>query len=148
MLYKRITETLFPHSHPPKATENKNFENFMWRVYSPFQNSLQEPDQNSNNTESIMPFKIQIGSIIDLNFNNKEDATLFAEGYNTGIKSKDFEYGDFDTEMERRGFDFSHKVWIMLNQHSEEEKFQKSKAVVTGSSPCRFKPRISYKTLS
>jgi hypothetical protein len=95
-----------------------------------------------------MTFKIQIGSIIDLNFNKREDALLFAEGYNIGTKSKDFEYEDFDTEMERRGFDFSHKVWVMLNQHSEEEKFQKSKAVVVGSSPSRFKPRISNKVLS
>lgn len=95
-----------------------------------------------------MRAKIQIGSIIDLNFNNKEDAALFAEGYNSGIKSKDFEYGDFDTEMERRGFDFSHKVWVMLNHHNEEDKFQKSKAIVMGSSPSRFKPRISNKVLS
>lgn len=94
-----------------------------------------------------MSIRIQIGSIIDLNFNNKEDATLFAEGYNSGIKSKDFEYGDFDTEMERRGFEFSHKVWIMLNKHEEEDKFQKSKAIVIGSSPGRFKPRISNKIL-
>jgi hypothetical protein len=95
----------------------------------------------------IMTCKIQIGSIIDLNFSKREDAVLFAEGYNIGTKSKDFEYSTFDTEMERRGFDFSHKVWIMLNHHAEEEKFQKSKAIVLGASPSRFKPRISNKIL-
>lgn len=94
-----------------------------------------------------MTCKIEIGTIIDLNFNKFEDAQLFAHGYNIGAKSKDFIYENFETEMERRGFDFSHKVWIMLNHHAEEDKFQKSKAVVIGRSPSRFKPRISNKIL-
>jgi hypothetical protein len=94
-----------------------------------------------------MKCKIQIGAIIDLNFNKMDDAKLFAHGYNIGTKSKDFEYEDFDTDMERRGFEFSHKVWVMLNHHAEEEKFQKSKAVVVGSSPSGFKSRISNKVL-
>jgi hypothetical protein len=95
-----------------------------------------------------MKCKIQIGSIIDLNFNKTEDARLFAYGYNMGTKSRDFTYENFETEMERRGFDFSHKVWIMLNHHAEEEKFQKSKAVVLTDSPRRFKPSVSNKILS
>ena len=94
-----------------------------------------------------MTCRIQIGSIIDLNFNKVEDAQLFAHGYNIGAKSKDFIYENFETEMERRGFDFSHKVWIMLNHHAEEEKFQKSKAVVLKPSPCGFKTRIANKIL-
>jgi hypothetical protein len=94
-----------------------------------------------------MTCKIQIGSIIDLNFSKSEDAKLFAHGYNIGTKSKDFEYESFETDMERRGFEFSHKVWVMLNRHAEEEKFHKSKAVIVGSSPSRFKPRISNKVL-
>jgi len=89
-----------------------------------------------------MKYSVKIGSIIDVNFNSKEDAALFASGYNTGTKIKDFEYGDFDTEMERRGFEFSHKVWVMLNHHAEEEKFKTSKAVIISDSPRRFKTSV------
>jgi hypothetical protein len=86
---------------------------------------------------------LKIGNIVDLNFKKLNDAQSFASGYNRGIKIKDFDYCDFDSEMEKRGFDFSIKVWSMLRIHAEqEETFRKTKAIIVGSSPRRFKTRV------
>lgn len=92
--------------------------------------------------------KIKIGDIIDLNFKQLNDAQKFASGYNRGTKIKDFDYDEFETEMEKRGFDFSIKVWSMLRLHAEEEKFKKAKAIVVdGYSPSRFKTRVLDKII-
>ncbi len=88
------------------------------------------------------PVTIKIGDIVDLNFKKLNDAKSFINGYNRGIKIKDFDYSDFDSEMEKRGFDFSIKVWSMLSIHAEEEKFRKTKAIIVSGSPRRFKTRV------
>ena len=92
-------------------------------------------------------YTIKIGDIIDLNFKKLNDAKNFATGYNRGTRARDFEYDDFDSEMERRGFDFSIKVWSMLRIHAEEDKFKKSKAVIMGL-PRRFKSHVSDEVFS
>lgn len=91
---------------------------------------------------------IKIGDIIELNFKKLKDAKNFAVGYNRGRKMKDFDYDEFDSEMEQRGFDFSFKVWSMLRIHAEEEKFRKSKAVIIGYSPRWLKSQEAHKILS
>lgn len=89
---------------------------------------------------------LKIGDIIDLNFKKINDAEKFANGYNRGTKVRDFDYDEFECEMERRGFDFAFKVWSMLRIHAEEEKFRKAKATIVGL-PRRFKTHITNKIL-